>query len=336
MATLTTATNNFSKTVVDLISQQILDSLRAGLPHLPNEVAVLASHVKGTDGVFRFINYGDFPADTTSLTEGVAFPLANEQTLAIDYDEFTALQKGGVVRSSDLALIESPHDMVAQLIEKTKRHALLTIDEVARLVWDTPVSGENVIRPAGIASRVLTAAGSIITGLLVRAAAANLAARDVARVGSTPSADQGQIGGEYVGIAHPHVLFDLQADTATGGWTDAAKYAKPVQLMTGEVGMYMGVRFISSTRATIKANAGVGSVVDVYRTIITGKQAIAWADPTSLMTAFIPPTPTKDDPLGQIAKAGWKAFVGGVLTDAGAVGGRYVVIESSSSLGANT
>ena len=137
-------------------------------------------------------------------------------------------------------------------------------------------------------------------------------------------------------IAHPHVIFDLQGDTAVGSWTDASKYGRPVQLMTGEVGEYMGVRFIESTRATIKANTGVGGLVDVYRTIVAGKQAIAWADPTSLLTSFIPPTPTKEDPLGQVAKAGWKAWVGGVLTDAGAPGGRYCVIETSSSLGINT
>ena len=77
------------------------------------------------------------------------------------------------------------------MIEKVKRHALLTIDEVARLVWETPVASEVVIRPAGIAARVNTAAGSIISGLLVRAAAANLAGRDVAKIGSTPTNAEG-------------------------------------------------------------------------------------------------------------------------------------------------
>lgn len=334
MATLTTATTNFSKTVTDLIAQQILDALRAGLPHLPAEVAVMANHIKGTNGVFRFIAYPDFPPDTTTLTEGVEFPSGSEQTLAIQYDDFTALQKGGVVRSSDLALIQSPHDMVAQLVDKVRRHALVTIDEIARLAWATPIAGEVVIRPAGAATQADIANTMFLTGLLVRAAYGNLAGRDVARVGSAASAEQGQLGGAYVAIAHPHVIHDLKGDTATGSWVDASKYALPVQLMTGEVGAYMGVRFIESTRATIVVDGGV-TTTDVYRTFVAGRQAIAWADPNSLMTSFIPPTPTKTDPLGQIAKAGWKAYVGGVLTDAGAANGRYVVIETASSLGAN-
>lgn len=335
MATLTTATTNFAKTVTDLIAAQILDALRAGLPHLPAEVAVTAQHVKGTNGVFRFIGYPDFPADTTTLAEGIEFPLANEQTLAIEYDDFSATQKGGVVRSSDLAIIQSPHDMAAQLVDKVRRHALLTIDEVARLVWDTPVSGETVLRPTGATSRATTTAAMVLTGALVRAAYGFLAGKDVLRVGAAASTDQGQVGGSYVAIAHPHVIHDLKGDTTLGSWVDAAKYAVPIQLLTGEVGSYMGVRFIESTRATIKANTGSPSTVDVYKTIVAGQQAIAWADPSSLMTSFIPPTPTKTDPLGQVAKAGWKAYVGGIITDAAAVGGRYCVIETASSLGAN-
>jgi N4-gp56 family major capsid protein len=300
------------------------------------EVAVTAKHVKGTNGVFRFVAYPDFPPDTTTLTEGVEFPLANEQTLGIEYDDFQALQKGGVVRSSDLALVQSPHDMVAQLVDKARRHALVTMDEIAKGVWNTPVSGEVVLRPTGATSRATTDATEVITGTLVRAAHALLSGRDVGKVGAAVSETDGQIGGSYVAIAHPHVIHDLKADTATGGWTDAVKYAKPVQLMTGEVGEYMGVRFIESSRATIVANAGAGSTVDIYRTIVAGRQAIAWADPSSLMATFIPPTPTKTDPLGQIAKAGWKAYVGGILTDAGAAGGRYCAIETAASLGANT
>jgi N4-gp56 family major capsid protein len=335
MAILSTATTNFSKTVTDLIASTILDALRAGLPHLPLEVAVTAAHVKGTNGTFRFVAYPDFDPDTTSLTEGVAFPSANEQTIAIEYDDFVAAQKGGAVRSSDLALIQSPHDMVTQLVEKTRRHALVTIDEIAKTAWNTPIGGEVVLRPTGATSQATVGPTMFLNGALVRAAFANLAGRDVPRVGSGPNAEQGQLGGSYIAIAHPHVIHDLQGDLTLGSWIDASKYAVPTQLLTGEVGSYMGVRFISSTRATIVEDGGV-TTTDVYRTFVAGRQAIAWADPASLMTSFIPPTPTKDDVLGQIAKSGWKAYVGGCLTDAGAVNGRYVVIETAASLGANT
>lgn len=335
MASLTTATANFSKTVTDLISQQILEALRAGLPHLPAEVAVVANHLKGTNGVFRFIGYPDFPPDTTSLVEGTQFPTANEQTLAIEYDDFTALQKGGVVRSSDLALIQSPHDMVVQLTDKITRHALITLDEIARVVWNTPVSGETVLRPTGATSQATTTAAMVLTGALIRAGYGLLAGKNVQRIGSAANTEQGQVGGAYVAIAHPHVITDLKADAIAGGWVDAAKYAAPTNLLTGEVGSYQGVRFVESTRATIVPNVGSPSTVDLYRTFLAGKQAIAWADPNSLMTSFLPPIPTKEDPLGQIAKAGWKAYCGGVLTDAAAAGGRYLVIETASSLGAN-
>jgi len=335
MATLTTATTNFSATVTALIVRTILDNLRAGLPHLPAEVAALASHVKGTNGTFRFVAYPDFAPDTTPLTEGVEFPEAEEQTMTIDYDEFTVAQRGGVVRSSDLALVQSPHDLVKQMVDKASRHALVSIDEIAKGVWNTPVPGQITLRPTGATSQGTTTAAMVITGALVRAAYAYLAGRDVPRVGSSPSDEQGQVGGSYVGIAHPHVIADLKADGATGGWTDVAKYASPKNLLSGEVGMYGGVRFIESTRATVVPNVGSPGTVDIYKTFVSGRHAIAWADPASLMASWLPPTPTKEDPLGQIAKAGWKAYVGGILTDAGAPGGRYLVIESAASLGAN-
>jgi len=335
MPSLTTGTTNFASTVTALVVRTVLDNLRAGLPHLPAEVAVLANHVKGTNGVFRFVAYPDFAPDTDVLTEGIEFPQADEQSMTIEYDEFAVSQRGGVVRSSDLALIQSPHDLVKQMVEKASRHALVTIDEIAKQVWNTPVPGETVLRPTGATSRGTTTAAMVLTGTLVRSAAALLAAKDVPKIGSKPDSIQGQRGGEYVAIAHPLVIADLKADTTNGGWTDAAKYAQPKAMLTGEVGAYQGVRFIESTRATVVANVGSPGTVDIFRTFVTGRQAIAWADPASLMASFLPPTPSKDDPLGQIAKAGWKAYVGGILTDAGAPGGRYLVIESAASLGAN-
>jgi N4-gp56 family major capsid protein len=124
-----------------------------------------------------------------------------------------------------------------------------------------------------------------------------------------------------VAIAHSFVIADLKK---TPEWIETQKYAEPNNLLTGEVGMWRGIRFITSPRAKV---TGTGAAA-VYRTIVAGAQALAWADPSLLQTFLAGFEATESDPLAQRAAAGWKGWAGGVLVDMGGQF-RHVVIESS-------
>lgn len=64
--------------------------------------------------------------------------------------------------------------------------------------------------------------------------------------------------GNYVGIASVAALRGIKDDTSTGGWIDAARYAGSKRLYTGEVGEFMGVRWIKDTHSMSSA-VGNGS-----------------------------------------------------------------------------
>lgn len=59
--------------------------------------------------------------------------------------------------------------------------------------------------------------------------------------------------GKYVCIASVKAMRGIKDDTSTGGWVDAARYAGAKRLFSGEVGEYMGVRFIEETNVLSNA-----------------------------------------------------------------------------------
>jgi len=76
---------------------------------------------------------------------------------------------------------------------------------------------------------------------------------------------------KYVCIASVKAMRGIKDDTTTGGWIDAARYAGSKRLFAGEVGEYMGVRFIEETNVLSNA-VGNGSAYGEY--CIFGKDTV--------------------------------------------------------------
>jgi len=108
-------------------------------------------------------------------------------------------------------------------------------------------------------------------------------------------------GGYYMGIAHPHVVYDLREDTSNSGWIEAHKYAQPNEIFTGEVGALHGVRMVDT--ALVQTFA---STETVYPTLIFGRGAYGVADLEKLQTTLVLPTANDSDPLAQRASVGAK------------------------------
>lgn len=315
MATLTTATTGFSDTVVALVHQRILDNLRAGLPHLSPGSYIPAEYVKGTNGTHRYVAYLDPSAQTVSLTEGTP-PTAQE--LEIATDSFTAAQKGGTFEWSDLGELQSPHDLISTIAERSGRQAAVTIDELARQLYAAFNTAGNISYSNGTARAAVSA---ILSGALVKKMAARLANSNVPRFED----------GFYRAIIHPRAVYDLMTDTANGGWLDISRYVDNSPLLRGEIGQYAGVRFLESTIATTFQTAGASNV-DVLRSVFLGKDALAWTSPDSLQTYFVARGGTQADPLAQKGVIGWKAYVGGTIVDATGTGPRIQVLESAGTI----
>jgi N4-gp56 family major capsid protein len=197
------------------------------------------------------------------------------------------------------------------------------VDSIDNIVHDVLVGGSNEAW-AGDA----TATANID-------AADNLAATNVRKeVAALRSASvQPYANGTYLGFIHPDVSYDLRDDTAV---TDIIQYQirqDGAAVRQGSIGTFGGVDFIETPRLDIVADGGA-SAVDVYNTIIVGKQALAkahsrgagfGADPGIV---FGPVT----DTLRRFQPVGWYHLVGYSRFREASIRR----IEAASSIGANT
>ena len=134
--------------------------------------------------------------------------------------------------------------------------------------------------------------------------------------------------GYYHAYVHPKVVYDIQSDTAVGGWMDANKYTDSLPLLSGEIGRYAGIRFMESSAAHIGVGLGAAAI-DVYSTYISGPDSYGFGDMQTLRTYYVAPGNDHADPLSQKGYVGWKAMFGCSLLISN--GARYRRIESATN-----
>lgn len=325
-AILSTSTTNFDKTVQLLIRKTLEELLRAPLPHLLPDNYEAATHVAGSNGTMRFLNYPDIAVDDAEVTASlvVAEGLPNDtDDLAIGYEEFVTRQRMKTLKFTDVAMQESPQRLMAIGAERLARYIMELGDRIAA---NMIVTGTNVIYSGtGNTDTDEVAAGDVLLSSDIKKAVALLEGGNVPRFG----------GDSYRGIIHPYVKFDVETDDDAGGWIDAARYAGAERLFSGELGKYAGVRFMSSSKAAIIADSGTGSI-DVYSTTIFGPRFFAIGDWGNNET-FVTPPGGHDDPGHQSALITWKGWLDAVIIGEGTSATnvsdpRYIRIESASSL----
>jgi N4-gp56 family major capsid protein len=308
MATFSTQTSNFSDLVQELVSARLEEELRASLPHTSPGNYVPGRIIKGTN-IIRYARYPDLAAQTTALSEGTP-PIS--QSLSIQSETLSVQQYGGVLEWTDLAEIDSPHDVVAINAERAARQAAVTIDTIVR---DVLAAGTNVKYSNGSARSAVSAT---LTGAKVKQMFWYLRDQNVPTFGD----------GTYRAIITPEQAFDLESDTATGGWMDVHKYVDNSPLLSGEIGRYAGVRFMVSSSAKVFATAGASNA-DVHSGFFMGTDSYVIGDSQSLAAYFVPRGGDHSDPIAQKAMVGWKVRFGSILLDQ--AGARYVRLETAAS-----
>jgi N4-gp56 family major capsid protein len=306
--------------VQEVVVKAAEEELRAKLVHAQPGNYLPTSFIKGTNLV-RFARYADPAAVTTALTEGTA-PTA--QALTIASEAFSATQVGGVFEITDLAALDSPHDLIAINAERAGRQAAVSYDVLVREVLAAGASVQYVTA----ASRSLLATSNVLTGAQVKRMVALLSRTNVPTFGD----------GFYRAIIHSDTVYDLFTDTANGGWMDASKYVDNTPLLNGELGRYHRVRFLETGGTGTGTGAGAkvipdagASSADVYSTFFFGPGAYTIADSQRMSAYFIPPGGDHADPIAQLAKIGWKVRFGCMLVDE--AGPRYIRLESGATLG---
>ena len=285
---------------------------------------VQATNATNPGATVTFTIFQDMAAATTALGEAEdVTPVAlSDSQVSVTLNEYgNATVTTAKLRATSFL----PVDPVAA--NAVGYNAGLSIDTIAR---NAAQAGTNVIYATGGAtdptSRTTINSDDV------------LAANDVRRVvAQLRKANVPTIGGSYVGMIHPDVSYDFRSATDAAAWRTPANYVNPQGIYTGEIGMFEGVRFIEAPRAPLFANAsdnsGSAGTIDVYGTLIMGRQALAkgislggeyGAQPTIVYG-------TVTDILKRFRPVGWKHFVGyGVFRQEA-----LRRIESASSIGAN-
>lgn len=321
MATTNTGQSGFSDLVTQLVAARAEEELRARAVHAMPGMFVPARFIKGTNSL-RYARYADLAPSTATLTEGTA---PTDDALTISSEFFTAKQYGATVAISDLANLDSPHDLISIAAERVAFKAVRSMDNIVRDNIHSTVGTAAVFGATGAttiganpANSAVAAAG-VLTGAFVKQMVARLKGANVPAFAD----------GYYRCIIHPAQEYDLITDTAVNGWIEARKYTDPTNILTGEIGQFAGVRFLVSSDAKVDAGVGAGSG-NVYSALFLGPDSYAVGDSQTLQSYFVAPGGDHNDPLAQKAIVGYKMRFGTLVLDE--AGARLRVLKTQATV----
>ena len=226
-------------------------------------------------------------ADAGVLVEGIipAGQVMGQTTITV-----SVVQYGLYVSLSDRFMLHAPDDGVLGATERVGNSCVRTLQKVVRtaLLAGTNTKFASTLTVSGGAisaapvSRETLLAGSTTQNYLKCSDVALM--QTLLITGNAETFDDGQ----YACIAHPHVLHDLMQSE---GWVEAHKYTDSEKIYKGEVGLYAGIRFISSDLAPILQGANltvaarnltVNSAGVSNAKVITVEEAITEAEAAAL------------------------------------------------------
>ena len=237
----------------------------------------------------EFRKYNPLPKLLTPISEGVT---PDGQSLNMSTIEATVAQYGGYITLSDVLMLSAIDNNLVQATKLLGSQAGATLDTITREVLN---GGTNVIFAGGKEARGSLDAESKLTVDDIKKAVRLLKSQNAEK-----------INGDWVGIIHPDIAYDLTNDPA---WKDVKNYSDPKDIYEGEIGKLYGVRFVETTEAKIWAGAGNGGRA-VYSTLILGDNAYGVTEITGGGLEHIVKqlgSSGTADPLNQRATAGWKA-----------------------------
>lgn len=200
----------------------------------------------GSSKTVRFNIFPDFALPGSTLSEGVD-PAGS--TLSSSYVEAVAEQWGDVVAVTDIAELTIKHPIMAVIQDRMARQAGRLIDREIQAVLK---AGTNVRYANAAAGRASLATTDILDRDDIKLAVAKL------RLSGAEPMD----GEYYVGVMTPGVEADLNA---FDNFILAKAYAgDSAPLYTGEIGKYLGVRWVRSNfmpilKTTATTNPGATS-----------------------------------------------------------------------------
>jgi len=250
-------------------------------------------------GVVYWTRWSNLALVTAGQGEGV--PTTAQSMTATNITGSVA-QYDAAVSISDIVAYTAFGDVMKAAMQRLAYNAGLSIDTVVRNIISTAGTLQSATGVAGAAWTSIPVTGTLSIAEL-RKAKRTLERNDTFQLPD----------GTWVAVIHPDSLYDLEADTSTGGWIDANKYTEPNAsnaLLQGEVGKLLGIRFLETSNGYTRG-AGVTASATIYVTSVFGTDAFGVTNLQNLKTYV------KDfasggtgDPTEKVATAGWKTAFG--------------------------
>lgn len=258
---------------------------------------------KNSGRTINFRKFNSLTAPSSSLTEGKT-PDGND--LNITTVTATVAQEGDYVLISDLIQMTGIDPVITETSELLGEEAGVVVDNRIQ----TAISGGTNVYFAGEAT---TRAG------LESASTKNLTANDIKKiVRKLKNANAKRFAdGFYHMQIDPDIAYDLMNDSA---WVDVSKYAKPEQMVKGELRKMHGMKFFESTNLSIvDSSETADKKISVHIAYAYGKDSYACVDlegGAGKPEIIVKPNGSAGsaDPLDQRASAGWKNCFTAVIT----------------------
>lgn len=268
---------------------------------------------KNSGDRITFRKYASLPVNTTALTEGVT-PAG--KTLSASEIYGTLAQYGDYVMITDKLLDLGLDPILMEAGDLLGEQAGLTMDTLHR---NALLGGTSVRRANGVATRtdIVAAPGLVDVKKIIRTLEGNNAKKIREQVNAGVKITTSPLRASFIGITHTDARQDWEA---LEGFVPVEKYASQTEVMETEIGELRGIRFLTTTNASILTDAGgakgsmistTGTKADVYQTLILAKNAFGIVP---LQKGGIENIIKKaqnsgtSDALNQRNTSGWKAY----------------------------
>ena len=258
---------------------------------------------KNSGRTMNFRKFNSLTAPTASLTEGKT-PDGND--LSVTTITATVAQEGDYIVISDLIQMTGIDPVLTETSELLGEEAGVVVDNRIQTALS---KGTNVYFAGGATTR----AG------LESAQTKYLTADDIKKiVRKLKNANAKRFAdGFYHMQIDPDIAYDLMSDSA---WVDVSKYAKPEQMVKGELGKMHGMKFFETTNLnTVDSSETASTKIEVHIAYAYGKDSYDCIDlegGAGKPEIIVKPNGSAgtNDPLDQRASAGWKNCFTAVIT----------------------
>lgn len=258
---------------------------------------------KNSGRTMNFRKFNSLTAPTSSLTEGKT-PDGND--LSVTTITATVAQEGDYIVISDLIQMTGIDPILTETSEMLGEEAGIVVDNRIQTALS---KGTNVYFAGGATTRagLETAQTKYLTTDDIKKIVRKLKNANAKRFAD----------GFYHMQIDPDIAYDLMSDSA---WVDVSKYAKPEQMVKGELGKMHGMKFFETTNLnTVDSSDTADKKIEVHIAYAYGKDSYDCIDlegGAGKPEIIVKPNGSAgtNDPLDQRASAGWKNCFTAVIT----------------------